>query len=195
MFRQLVALILLSVSPALAQGTLDSLRLELARLEIDRAAARVSSTGLWHRLIPKLQVGATFGVRELVFPDLSGALILPKDSYRLSVSYALADLIDGTQNEAAEFQYREAILKYHLLEESLARARLSAVEELGLLQDELLIARALEIFHTMEFEEGKGEYPALAKARLEVMRLEKAIREKGGIRFTPETAADDHRRP
>jgi hypothetical protein len=195
MFRQLMAVIILSVSPALAQGTLDSLRLELARLEINRSAARVSSTGFWHRLIPKLQVGATFGVRELVFPDLAGALVLPKDSYRLSISYALADIVDGSQNEAAQFQYREAVLKYHLLEESLARARLSAVEELGLLQDELLIARSLLIFHTMEFEEGKGEYPALANARLEVMRLEKAIREKGCMRLIPETAADDHRRP
>lgn len=195
MFRQSMAAILFSVSPVLAQGTLDSLRLELARLEIDRAEARVSSTGLWHRLIPKLQVGATFGVRELVFPDLSGAIVLPKDSYRLTVSYSLADLIDGSQNETAEFQYREAVLKYSLLEESLARARLSAVEELGLLQDELLIARALVIFHTMEFEEGKGEYPALAKARLEVLRLEKAIREKGVMRFHQETAEDDHRRP
>jgi hypothetical protein len=178
MLYRLFVLLTLFVSPALAQGTLDSLRLELARLEIDRAEARMTSTAFWYRLIPKVSVGATFGIRELIFPDISETIVLPKDSYRISFSYSLSDLIDGSQHEAAEFQYREALGRYRLLEATQARARLARVEELAMLQDQLLIARALALFHAMEFEQGKGEYPALARARLEVLRLEKEIKEK-----------------
>ncbi|HEX9006946.1 MAG TPA: hypothetical protein VF889_06605, partial [Bacteroidota bacterium] len=95
--------------PALTSSPVrDSLERALAVLALTRAEELVAATAFWRKLIPRIQVGASAGIREVVFHDITGALMLPKDSYRLSATLPLDELFDGSRHALALLERDQA---------------------------------------------------------------------------------------
>jgi hypothetical protein len=167
----------------------DSLRRALAFQEILRARERVAGTAFWRRLIPRIQAAASVGFREVVFHDLAGAVILPKDSYRVSASLSLQDLIDGSPHEAALLELERAENLYLLLLERQAQAcaavrrkRRSIDHELALLRARLAAACAIREFDELLFAQGKTDYRTLQRSRLTVILTRGSIARLEGER-------------
>jgi hypothetical protein len=171
----------------------DSLSRYLALIEITRAEAAVSASDFWHRLIPRVQVSASLGAREVLFPDPAGGYLFPRDSYRVTVSIAPAEIFDASRHTLALLHLEEARTRYDLLlgkqsEDRLARVRkrLALTHDLALAQEQMDLARLLLEYYELLFKQGKTEFHILTRARLDavkskagVLELERRVREAG----------------
>ncbi len=160
----------------------DSLERALALITIACAEVRVSETSLWRRAIPRIQVGATAGVSEVVFPDPSGAFVLPRDSYRISATLSIHDLVDCSGHSLALLQLSRAKALYALLLETQAEARavarrrcLRLDHELSVLRARLLAASAIQEYTEILFSQGRAAYQSLQRSRLNVSVARKCI--------------------
>jgi outer membrane protein TolC len=153
----------------------DSLERALARIAIACAEVRVSETSLWRRAIPRIQVGAAAGVSEIVFRDPSGGLVIPRDSYRISATLSIQDLVDCSGHSLALLQLSRAKALYALLLETQAEARAAARRkclrldhELSVLRARLLAASAILEYTEILFSQGRAAYQSLQRSRLSV---------------------------
>ncbi len=160
----------------------DSLERALARLAVARADELVAATAFWHKLVPRVQLGASAGIREVVFHDLTGALMLPKDSYRLSATLPLDDLLDGSRHALALLEREQACVRMALLVEQQTRAheliRLKCAQldrELPVQRERVLLFSSLAEYHEMLFVQGKIEYPVLLRSRHALLTAQKKL--------------------
>ena len=161
---------------------LDSLSRRLASIEVDKARGDVASSNFWHRLIPQISIGGNVGIRDLAFQDAGGALLIPKDSYRLSVGLSLSALLDGSEHARAELRLAETETRYAILvrRQSLARLALERKKnelraELTALRDELSLRASAAAYQELLFAQGRADFHALAGAKIELIRLSHAV--------------------
>lgn len=173
----------------------DSLIRKLAIIEIARAEEAVSATGFWHRLTPKIQLGASLGASEFLFPDPAGGYFFPRDSYRISFSIAPLEIFDGSAHALALLQRAEARTRYALLlgkqsqaRLALARKRIALTQDLALAREQMDLSRLLLEYYELLFRQGKAEFHTLTRSRLEAVKarsgyldLERRVRELGSL--------------
>jgi outer membrane protein TolC len=191
------AIWLASVVPTAAQsgGDLDSLALELQELDMRSAAVEAARTRFWQRLVPRIQFTAAFGVRDLVTSDLmTGApIVIPRDSYRLTISLSISDLIDGSQHSLAQLKLarlaveRESRIRQFSLEKRAARIRVDQLKsDIASQEDELRLLDRIVSFQEAAFQQGSASFVTVARARIDVLnarrslvRLRNQLRETG----------------
>lgn len=179
-----------ALSPSPSQ---DSLARHIALLAVARAEEAVTASDLWHRLIPRVQLSASLGARDILFPDASGGFLLPRDSYRVTVSIAPAEILDGTRHALALLQLSEARARYAILlgrqsDARLARMRkcLALTHDLALAREQVDLSRLLLEYYELLFKQGKADFHTLTRARLDAVKmragfleLERRVREAG----------------
>ena len=172
---------LVSGRSELSSPRLDSLERSLALLEVAKAREALTSSNFFHRLIPQVSVQGGIGLRELAFPDAGGALLLPKDSYRLSIGLSLSNLFDGAAHARAEIRLAEAETRLSLLAHrqalarlALGRKRVETSSELAALRDELSVRATAVACQELLFAQGRADFRALAGARVDLIRLRHA---------------------
>jgi hypothetical protein len=161
---------------------LDSLYRRIAVLEIAKAHTLIASSGFWHRLIPRVSLGGSIGLRDLAFPDAGGAVIIPKDSYRLTFELSLSALLDGSDEARAELHLAETETRFSILirRQSLAllaleRKKMEFSGELTALREELSVRGSAVAYQELLFAQGRADFHALAGARIELIRLRHAV--------------------
>jgi outer membrane protein TolC len=165
-------------------SALDTLAVQLLELEIRAQEAKVEETSFWTRLIPRIHLSASFGMHDLMFIDPASftPYILPRDSYRLTISLSLNDVLVSSS-------HTQAILELEKLREMLSIRRIQYARECKLLnqqlaalhdqlesfEKELAIVQELLRFNQLRFEQGKIEFDALARTKLELLGLQRSI--------------------
>lgn len=164
--------------------SLDSLEIATALLEVKRADIDVSATSVVQRLMPRVTLSASFGVGEVMFrdPSTDALTVLPRDSYRLTFSLGLDQLLRAPDHD-------RALVRLKAAEIDLARIRTQASQrqyiretdetarrqELALLADELNLVRQLVAYNEILFAEGKIEFDTLARVKLQLLNLSRVI--------------------
>jgi len=170
-------------TPTQHQG-LDTLELRLLQVDIRKWEAKVEETSFWTRLLPQIHFSAGYGMRDLMFIDPTSftPYILPRDAYRLTVSLSLNDVLMPSA-------HTQAILELEKLRETLSIRRIQHAHERTLFQQQLTairidleslekehgIVRDLLRFNQLRFDQGKIEYDALARTKLELLSLQRSI--------------------
>ncbi len=163
---------------------LDSLRLRALRIEIEQSHLQVSETNLLHRLMPQIHLSTTFGIRDIVFIDPSNTVpyVLPKDAYRLSISLSLSEVFDFSKHRAAELRLDRLEIDYARIQQQQVESRSKAQREfseliglLALLADEVKMKEDVLKFNDLRFQQGKIEYDALIRSKLDVLNVKKTI--------------------
>jgi hypothetical protein len=169
-------------SSAYPSPGLDSLYRHLAFLEVAKAREAVTSTNFWHRLIPLVSLGGGIGMKDLAFPDAGGTLVLPKDTYRLTLGLSLSALLDGSTHAGAELRLAEMETRLSILVRrqflsrlSLERKRNELSAELEALRDELAVRRDAVACQELLFAQGRADFHSLAGARIDLIRLKRAV--------------------
>ena len=169
---------------ALGPADLDSLDLAAASLEVERAAIDVSATSFVRRLLPRVTVSASFGIGEVIFrdPSTDAITVLPRDSYRLTFSLGLDQLLSSPDHGRAQVRLREAELEAARIRAQVSQRRharqmheTATRQELALLADELVLVQQLVAYNDMLFAQGKTEFDVLARAKLQLLNLSRVI--------------------
>lgn len=173
------------VDDTIAQNSLiDSLNLHLLEIDIKQQEQKVSETGFWRRIIPRVNFAASFGAHDLVFIDPASftPYILPRDAYRLTVSLPLNDVLMSPGHTQATLELEKLRVMLSLRTMQYARARKTLEQQLTAIQDDLeslekegAIIQDLSRFDQLRFEQGKIEYDALARTRMEVLAIQRSI--------------------
>jgi outer membrane protein TolC len=167
------------------RGTLtaqDSARVSVLEHEIELARIRLEATSLWRRIIPSIHLSASFGMNNALVYDPSSTLLLPRDSYRLTISFPLHELFRTEQHDEAEVRLRrlDDELRTARKECAIAQERTRdqadrAANELRVLNAELHLLREIVRYNEVLFSEGKVRFDVLTRARLQVLQAERQI--------------------
>jgi outer membrane protein TolC len=158
----------------------------LHQLEIDiqKAEKQVGQTNFFHRLIPQIGISASYGIGNLLFidPYTTTTYILPKEAYRLSFSLSLSELFFSSKHSEALFQLTRLQTEYqhmkYLQEATQIALRLELLDigdKLQSLEKQLSMIQDLIHFNELRFEQGKIEYDALIRTKLEMLSLQSNI--------------------
>jgi len=167
-----------------AIAELDSLKLHLLDIEIEKAQERLNETSLWKRLIPQVHLSASLGLRDVVFIDQTTftPYIIPRDAYRLTISFSLTGIFDFSKRSLARLEVEKlstershTILKLAESRKILEQQLSALQEQLATLQKEMRIVQQLLRFNQMRFEQGKIEFDALLRTKLELLSVQKAV--------------------
>jgi hypothetical protein len=163
---------------------LDSLELLKLEIDIQKGEDQVSQTNFFHRLIPQISISASYGIGNLLFidPSSSAAYIIPKDAYRLSLSLSLSELLFSSKHSEALLQLTRLTTEYqhmkYLQEATQIALRLELLDigdKLQSLEKQLSMIQDLIHFNELRFEQGKIEYDALIRTKLEMLSLQSNI--------------------
>jgi outer membrane protein TolC len=171
------------VAPSYSQNQIDSLHLEILSLEIQKAQLQVEETNFWHRLLPQIQFSAGFSTKDIVFLDPTNATyLLPKDSYRLSVSLSISDIFDGSKHENAKLNLTKLQLEYEQTKQRQAALRQHHQNELSTandvqknLEESLKLKEDILRFNELLFKQGKIEFDVLIKSKLDLLTTQNSI--------------------
>ena len=162
----------------------DSLRLQASVIEIQQARLQATQSNLWHRLVPEIHISASLGFKDALFLDASNSVlsVLPKDAYRISLSLSVNDIFDFSKNAEAELRLKRTQLDsarmYQQQEESrskVMRERDAIKGLITLLSEELNMKQEVLKFNELRFQQGKIEYDAFIRSKLDVLNVEKTI--------------------
>ena len=157
--------------------TLDSLDIRLLQIEIAKAEVRVTETSFWPRIIPQVHISASFGMHDIVFvePTTFTTYILPRDAYRLTISLSLNDVFSSSRHtqavlELEQLRTEESRLTTKQLQsrKSLEQQLLALRDQADLLEKELSFIKELLRFDELRFQQGKIEFDALIRSKLEL---------------------------
>jgi hypothetical protein len=163
---------------------LDSLDLRLLQIEIAKAEARMTETGFWPRIIPQVHISASFGMHDIMFVDPATftTYILPRDAYRLTISLSLNDVFSSSRHtqavlELERLRTEESLLTMKQLHsrKSLEHQLLALRDQAELLQKEMSLIQQLLHFNELRFQQGKIEFDALIRSKLELTSAMKSI--------------------
>ena len=163
---------------------IDSLKLHLLDIDIARAELAVSETNIWHRLIPEVRISANLGVQQLAFidPTTFTPYILPKDSYRLTLSLSLSNIFNMTEHDNAILSLESLKAQYLLLQtqqrldRQLQELKLASLAtERHLVEQELLLTNEILQYTRLLFDQGKTDFDNLQKAKLQVLHVQKSL--------------------
>jgi outer membrane protein TolC len=163
---------------------LDSLELHKLEIDIQKTEEQAAQTNFFHRLIPQISISASYGIGNLLFidPSSSAAYIIPKDAYRLSLSLSLSELLFSSKHSEALLQLTRLTTEYqhmkYLQEATQIALRLELLDigdKLQSLEKQLSMIQDLIHFNELRFEQGKIEYDALIRTKLEMLSLQSNI--------------------
>ena len=158
----------------------DSLEERIAELEQKRAALAVDESSFWSRLIPSLNLSAGFSFRDLVFidPMTAVATYFPRDTYRITLSLSINDILDERRYERACASLEESSAKLGRLRAARAVKhdqeihRLASIQsDLRFQQEELDLVQKLVRYYELQFEQGEIRFDALLRARLQLLNV------------------------
>jgi outer membrane protein TolC len=149
------------------------------------AETRVSATSLWYRLRPSVNVSASFSLKDALFYDPNSNTLFPRDSYRITVSLPLHELLAMQKHEEALIEKKRLESELVAARRDLARrevereCRLAASEgEMLILRRELPLLEDIVRYDSLLFEQGKIRFDALARAKLQLLQSERMILER-----------------
>jgi outer membrane protein TolC len=163
---------------------IDSLELHKLEIEIQKAEEQVSQTNFFHRLIPQINISASYGIGNLLFiePYTDATYIIPKDAYRVSLNLSINDLLFSPKHSEALQQLTRLKTEYqhmkYLQEANQIASRLELQDidsKLQSLDKELSMTQDLVHFNELRFEQGKIEYDALIRTKLELLSVQSNI--------------------
>ena len=163
---------------------LDSLELHKLEIDIQKGEDQVSQTNFFHRLIPQISISASYGIGNLLFidPSSNATYIMPKDAYRLSLNLSLSELFFSSKHSDAILQLSSLQTEYqhmkYLQEATQIALRLELLDigdKLQSLEKQLSMIQDLIHFNELRFEQGKIEYDALIRTKLEMLSLQSNI--------------------
>lgn len=163
---------------------IDSLQLHQLEIDVQKAEEQAAQTNFFHRLIPNMSISASYGIGNLLFidPSSSAAYIIPKDAYRLSLSLSLNELLFSSKHSEALLQLTRLTTEYqhmkYLQEANQLALRLELQdigEKLKSLDKQLSMIEDLIHFNELRFEQGKIEYDALLRTKIELLSLQTNI--------------------
>jgi len=170
--------------PVASVFSLDSLDLRILENRIQKARLKVSEASFFRRLIPRVRATASFGLKEIVFVDplTADPYLLPQDSFRLTISLPVTEVLDFTVEELAlldlqrlEMEYGRACIEQARVRKAGA-ATVSCLErQLELLEKEKPLKARLVKYRELLFHQGKTDYETLIRARLQLLALERSI--------------------
>lgn len=155
---------------------IDSTDFKIMETEIRLAELEVRRTGFLNRIVPRIQFSAGMGINEIIFVDPGdfAPYLLPKDSYRLSVSISLNEILDFNSHERAGIRLAQLRLRHEQLKgkmsdlKSVRGERLAETDSLiRIASDELRLKEDLLNFKTISFRQGKVGYDELASSKLD----------------------------
>jgi hypothetical protein len=170
----------------------DSLELHLLDLDIDRTRETLLQNNLSHRLVPRISLSASIGAKDLVFvdPSTSQPFVLPQDAYRLTLSFSLTDLLDGSKHTQTALQLERLQCMRAILNLRQEKARQLLVRRLW--ENEKEIGMALEEHRTTEkivnyrqllFDQGKIHFDVLMRSKLDLINATRALERVALQRF------------
>jgi len=176
---------LINAYDTLAQNPkLDSLDLALLQIEIARAEETMDATSFWRRIIPQIHFSASFGLHDMMFvdPTTYTPYILPRDAYRLTINLSLNEALSSPRHTQATLELER--LRTELSQRTIQKlhARKSLEEQLTALQDqaamlekEMSFIQELLHFNELRFQQGKIEFDALTRTKLELSAATRTI--------------------
>jgi hypothetical protein len=156
---------------------LDTLEIELLQIEISKAEETVNATSFWRRILPQIHLSASYGMHDLMFIDPTSytPYILPRDAYRMTISLSLNDVLTSTRHTQAILDLHKLRMELSLRRIQQINSRKSLEEQLLALQDqsaslekEISFIRELLHFNELRFQQGKIEFDALTRSKLEL---------------------------
>jgi hypothetical protein len=163
---------------------LDSLDIRLLQIEIAKTEVRVHETSIWTRIIPQVHISASFGMRDIMFVDPSTftPYILPRDAYRFSISLSLNDLFNSSNHRQAVLELdrlrteaTRLTMKQLQSRESLEQQLIVLHDQAGVLEKEMSLIQELLHFNELRFQQGKIEFDALVRTKLELISASMSI--------------------
>ncbi len=164
------------------QSRIDSVEMASQRVLLKMTDVEISRTDLLHRLLPRVTFSASFGMHDMLFSEIPVAYVIPRDSYRLTLSFSLDEIMNTSRHESAllarEKQGLELMNVVLRQKSEYIRRQYRAKalrEQLSLLQEELKLHEKIVGFNQMMFEEGGVKFDALARAKLQVIGVKERI--------------------
>jgi outer membrane protein TolC len=163
---------------------IDSLEIHKLEIDIQKADEQATQTNIFHRLIPNISISASYGIGNLLFIDPSSytTYVLPKDAYRLSLSLSISELLFSSKHSDALLQLSRVQTEYQHMKylqqatQIALRLELRDIgEKLQSLEKQLSMIQDLVHFNEMRFEQGKIEYDALVRTKIEMLSLQTSI--------------------
>jgi len=163
---------------------IDSLELHKLEIEIKKAEEQVSQTNFFYRLIPQMNFSISYGIGNLLFidPTSTTTFIVPRDAYRLSLGFSISDILFSSKHSEAIFQLTKLQTEYthmkYLQEANQIALRLELYNIdyiLKSLGKQLTMIQDIIHFNEMRFEQGKIEFDALIRTKLELLSLQSNI--------------------
>jgi outer membrane protein TolC len=167
-------------------SSLDSLDLKILENRIEKARLQVSESAFLRRLIPRIQATASLGLKDVFFIDplTADPYLLPHDSFRLTISLSVTDILDFTPQEMArlelsrlELEHQRASIKQARWRDALRATVVRLERQLELLRKELPLKARLVNYRELLFRQGKSDYDTLIRARLQLLSLKRSILE------------------
>jgi outer membrane protein TolC len=149
----------------------------MLRIEISKAEETVNTTSFWKRILPQIHLSASYGMHDLMFIDPTSytPYILPRDAYRMTISLSLNDVLTSTRHTQAILDLHKLRMELSLRRIQQINSRKSLEEQLLALQDqsaslekEISFIRELLHFNELRFQQGKIEFDALTRSKLEL---------------------------
>ena len=163
---------------------IDSLEIHKLEIDIQKADEQATQTNIFHRLIPNINISASYGIGNLLFIDPSSytTYVLPKDAYRLSFNLSISELFFSSKHSDAILQLSRLQTEYQHMKylqqatQIALRLELRDIgEKLQSLEKQLSMIQDLIHFNEMRFEQGKIEYDALVRTKIEMLSLQTSI--------------------
>jgi outer membrane protein TolC len=167
----------------------DSAEIRLAEVRVAEAAIALDESSWWRRCLPRVNLSASFGMSEVLFLDPAAPSILPRDTYRLTLSLPIHELLDFNRERQARLKLEESRLLLAQIrlrkaaDQMQSEDRTSATKaELTLLREEDELVRRLVRYYEVQFEQGEIRFDTLLRARLQLLNTRMRILrcERGG---------------
>ena len=175
---------LIFIDTLVQSSSIDSLELVLLHFEIAKASEQVRETSFWRRIIPQIHLSASFGMHDLIFIDPGSftPYILPRDAYRLTISLPLNEAINSSRHTEATLELDRLKAELSLRTTQRQQARRSLERQLQALQAEsaslerdMSLIQELLHFNELRFQQGKIEFDALTRTKLELTSAMRTI--------------------
>ena len=164
---------------AMAQESHEIERLEE---EINLAECRIRASSFWMRLRPTLTFTAGIGLNDALIYDPSSAILLPRDSYRLTLSIPFHEIWSGEKETEAIIRKRILLAEARGMREKTKhesetrnRRRSELERELKVLRAELFLLKEIVRYSELLYRDGTLTFDALARARLQALGAERQI--------------------
>ena len=162
----------------------DSISLAVLDIGIEKARITAAESDFIHRLVPQIHLSSTVGLRDLVFVDAatSAGSIVPRDAYSFTLSLSITEILKSEKHELALLDLQklqsERQLQWERLrtDQAQSASRMKDLElERDLSQSELAQVQQLLEFHELLFQQGKIQFDALARTRIQLLSVRKNL--------------------